>query len=39
MDREAGGGSAQGVGLPSSTGVGMAIQWEQMEAQKEQDVD
>ena len=31
----AGGGSAAGVGLPSSTGVGMAIQWEQMEAQKE----
>lgn len=30
-----GGGSAAGVGLPSSTGVGMAIQWEQMEAQKE----
>lgn len=31
----AGGGTAAGVGLPSSTGVGMAIQWEQMEAQKE----
>lgn len=31
----AGGGAAAGVGLPSSTGVGMAIQWEQMEAQKE----
>ena len=31
----AGGGSAAGVGLPSSTGVGMGIQWEQMEAQKE----
>lgn len=30
-----GGGSAAGVGLPSSTGVGMGIQWEQMEAQKE----
>ena len=31
----AGGGTAAGVGLPSSTGVGMGIQWEQMEAQKE----
>lgn len=31
----AGGGNAAGVGLPSSTGVGMGIQWEQMEAQKE----
>ena len=31
----AGGGAAAGVGLPSSTGVGMGIQWEQMEAQKE----
>lgn len=31
----AGSGSAAGVGLPSSTGVGMGIQWEQMEAQKE----
>lgn len=30
-----GGGTAAGVGLPSSTGVGMGIQWEQMEAQKE----
>ena len=31
----AGGGTAAGVGLPASTGVGMGIQWEQMEAQKE----
>lgn len=31
----AGGGNAAGVGMPSSTGVGMGIQWEQMEAQKE----
>lgn len=31
----AGGGNAAGVGLPASTGVGMGIQWEQMEAQKE----
>ena len=31
----AGGGTAAGVGLPTSTGVGMGIQWEQMEAQKE----
>lgn len=31
----AGGGAAAGVGLPTSTGVGMGIQWEQMEAQKE----
>ena len=31
----AGGGNAAGVGLPTSTGVGMGIQWEQMEAQKE----
>lgn len=31
----AGGGTAAGVGLPSSTGVGMAIQWETMEANKE----
>ena len=31
----AGGGTAAGVGLPSSTGVGMGIQWQQMEAQKE----
>ena len=31
----AGGGTAAGVGLPTSTGVGMAIQWETMEAQKE----
>ena len=31
----AGSGSAAGVGLPSSTGIGMGIQWEQMEAQKE----
>lgn len=31
----AGGGSTAGVGLPTSTGVGMGIQWEQMEAQKE----
>lgn len=30
----AGAGSAAGVGLPSSTGVGMAIQWQTMEAQK-----
>ena len=30
----AGGGNAAGVGLPTSTGVGMGIQWEQMEAQK-----
>ena len=30
----AGAGNAAGVGLPSSTGVGMAIQWETMEAQK-----
>ncbi|QRV61826.1 DNA pilot protein [Microvirus sp.] len=30
----AGGGTAAGVGLPSSTGVGMGIQWQQMEAQK-----
>lgn len=30
-----GGGTAAGVGLPSSTGVGMAIQWQTMEAQKE----
>lgn len=30
----AGAGSAAGVGLPTSTGVGMAIQWETMEAQK-----
>lgn len=31
----AGGGTAAGVGLPSSTGVGMGIQWETMEANKE----
>lgn len=31
----AGGGTAAGVGLPTSTGIGMGIQWEQMEAQKE----
>ena len=31
----AGGGNAPGVGLPTSTGVGMGIQWEQMEAQKD----
>ena len=31
----AGGGAAAGVGLPSSTGVGMGIQWETMEANKE----
>lgn len=31
----AGGGTAAGVGLPSSTGVGMGIQWEIMEANKE----
>ena len=31
----AGGGNAAGVGLPTSTGVGMGIQWQQMEAQKE----
>lgn len=31
----AGGGTAAGIGLPSSTGIGMGIQWEQMEAQKE----
>lgn len=31
----AGAGTAAGVGLPSSTGVGMAIQWETMEANKE----
>ena len=31
----AGGGNAAGVGLPTSTGVGMGIQWEQVEAQKE----
>ena len=31
----AGGGTAAGVGLPTSTGVGMAIQWQTMEAQKE----
>lgn len=30
-----GGGTAAGVGLPSSTGVGMGIQWETMEANKE----
>lgn len=31
----AGSGTAAGVGLPASTGVGMGIQLEQMEAQKE----
>lgn len=31
----AGGGTAAGVGLPASTGVGMGIQWETMEANKE----
>ena len=31
----AGGGTAAGVGLPTSTGVGMGIQWETMEANKE----
>ena len=31
----AGGGNAAGVGLPTSAGVGMGIQLEQMEAQKE----
>ena len=31
----AGGGTAAGVSLPSSTGVGMGIQWETMEANKE----